>query len=99
MAYQVNVALNQMNDRGRYGALFAQITEKLVREKSFPLHDGKRRQVDIVRDVINLVPVYFASTELVCSTCHRPVVIDKLILRAVAGAAHQNGSNSSRCYA
>lgn len=44
---------------------FAKKTEELIKSKSFD-HVGKGvRYVDIVRDVINLVPVHWISQEIV----------------------------------
>ena len=43
----------------------AQITGKLLEEKSRAIPGSQKRRVDIVRDVVNLVPVYLISTELV----------------------------------
>ncbi|KLO17167.1 heme peroxidase [Schizopora paradoxa] len=60
----VNSILNQSNDRGRYSDMCAQITGKLLEEKSRAIPGSQKRRVDIVRDVVNLVPVYLISTEL-----------------------------------
>lgn len=61
---KVNTILDGFNKEGRYSGLFGHITEKLLKEKSVPHLGSSHLHVDIVKDVINLVPVYFISTEL-----------------------------------
>jgi linoleate 10R-lipoxygenase len=45
---------------------FYEKTRKLIVAKSFKLSDTNTRYVDIVRDVLRYVPLYWAATELVC---------------------------------
>lgn len=45
-----------------YARVFFDKTRELVREKVFPLVGLETYSVDIVRDVVNLVPVHWAST-------------------------------------
>ena len=44
--------------------LFGGLTEKLLKEKSVQRPGSSHMFVDIVKDVINLVPVYFTSLEI-----------------------------------
>ena len=60
----MNETLNLFNGEGKYSGLFAQLTEKLLNEKSVEHAGTQLRTVDIVKDVINLVPVYFIANEL-----------------------------------
>ena len=46
---------------------FYEKTRKLIVAKSFKLSDTNTRYVDIVRDVLRYVPLYWAATELVCN--------------------------------
>ena len=52
--------------QSRYLDLLEHVTTKLIKEKSVAHLDTSNnlKYVDIVRNVINLVPVYFVSTEL-----------------------------------
>ncbi|CAE6536627.1 unnamed protein product [Rhizoctonia solani] len=43
---------------------YADKTTELIKEKSFSMSQGSTRTVDIVRDVLNLVPVYWVSQEM-----------------------------------
>lgn len=52
----------------RNAGWYAAKTTELIRIKSFSMAKSSTRSVDIVRDVLNLVPVYWVSQELV-STC------------------------------
>ncbi|CAE7179209.1 unnamed protein product [Rhizoctonia solani] len=45
-------------------AWYAAKTTELVKEKSFSMSKNSTRSVDIVRDVLNLVPVYWVSQEM-----------------------------------
>jgi hypothetical protein len=53
----------QANNIAHY---FYEKTRKLIVKKSFKLFDNSVRFVDIVRDVLRYVPLYWAATELVC---------------------------------
>ena len=44
--------------------LFGGLTERLLKEKSVQQPGSSHMFVDIVKDVINLVPVYFTSMEI-----------------------------------
>lgn len=44
--------------------MFAHFTETLLKEKSVEHAGSQLRTVDIVKDVINLLPVYFIASEL-----------------------------------
>ena len=56
--------MDRLNREGRYSGLLGHITEKLLKEKSVPHLGSSHLHLDIVKDVINLVPVYFITTEL-----------------------------------
>ncbi|CAE6443003.1 unnamed protein product [Rhizoctonia solani] len=43
---------------------YAEKTTELIKEKSFSMSKNSTRTVDIVRDVLNLVPVYWVSQEM-----------------------------------
>ncbi|KAF8677681.1 heme peroxidase [Rhizoctonia solani] len=45
-------------------AWYAAKTTELIKDKSFSMSKGTTRNVDIVRDVLNLVPVYWVSQEM-----------------------------------
>ncbi|KAG8731386.1 hypothetical protein FRC11_004322 [Ceratobasidium sp. 423] len=45
-------------------AWYAAKTTELIKEKSFSMSKSSTRTVDIVRDVLNLVPVYWVSQEM-----------------------------------
>ncbi|CAE6468800.1 unnamed protein product [Rhizoctonia solani] len=45
-------------------AWYAAKTNELIKDKSFSMSKGPTRTVDIVRDVLNLVPVYWVSQEM-----------------------------------
>ncbi|CEL56219.1 prostaglandin-endoperoxide synthase 2 [Rhizoctonia solani AG-1 IB] len=45
-------------------AWYAAKTTELIKDKSFSMSKGPTRTVDIVRDVLNLVPVYWVSQEM-----------------------------------
>lgn len=45
---------------------FYERTRKLIISKSFSLTDNGIKFVDIVRDVLRYVPLYWTATELVC---------------------------------
>lgn len=46
-------------------AFFFEKTRQLVSSSSFAVVGGQRLVVDLVRDVLKLVPVYWAATEVV----------------------------------
>jgi hypothetical protein len=46
---------------------FYERTRKLIISKSFSLSDNGIKFVDIVRDVLRYVPLYWTATELVCN--------------------------------
>ena len=46
---------------------FYERTRKLIIAKSFSLSDNGIKYVDIVRDVLRYVPLYWTATELVCN--------------------------------
>jgi len=48
----------------RYSKWYGAKTAELIQEKSFSMSKSQIRSVDIVRDVLNLVPVYWISQEL-----------------------------------
>ncbi|KAG8780137.1 hypothetical protein FRC12_023407 [Ceratobasidium sp. 428] len=48
----------------RYTLWYGAKTTELIDEKSFSMSKSEARSVDIVRDVLNLVPVYWVSQEL-----------------------------------
>ncbi|KAG9083295.1 hypothetical protein FRC07_013955, partial [Ceratobasidium sp. 392] len=48
----------------RYTQWYGAKTTDLIKEKSFSMSKSNTRSVDIVRDVLNLVPVYWVSQEL-----------------------------------
>ncbi|KAH7106072.1 heme peroxidase [Auriculariales sp. MPI-PUGE-AT-0066] len=48
----------------RYARFFFDTTRELIRQKSYSLVHSDVRSVDIVRDVVNLVPVHWASTQV-----------------------------------
>ncbi|KAG9091000.1 hypothetical protein FRC06_000785 [Ceratobasidium sp. 370] len=48
----------------RYAKWYGAKTTELIQEKSFSMSKSQTRSVDIVRDVLNLVPVYWVSQEL-----------------------------------
>lgn len=76
---QINNVIANLNSTGWYSMLFGGLTDKLVKEKSvrhlttpsissnvYTSSAGAPSTmiVDILKDVINLVPVYFASMEV-----------------------------------
>ena len=48
--------MDRINKEGRYSGLLGHITEKLLKEKSVPHLGSSHLHLDIVKDVINLVP-------------------------------------------
>jgi len=46
---------------------FYERTRKLIISKSYSLSDNGIKFVDIVRDVLRYVPLYWTATELVCN--------------------------------
>ena len=53
------------NSIPKYASYYRNKSSQLIREKSFSLSGQGSKAVDIVRDVINLVPTHFVSTQLV----------------------------------
>lgn len=53
----------------RIGSFFYETTKKTLEEKSFNFVGGKKRGVDLVKNVINIVPGIWL-TDLVCSVLH-----------------------------
>ena len=47
---------------------FYERTRKLIISKSYTLSDSGIKFVDIVRDVLRYVPLYWTATELVCNS-------------------------------
>lgn len=47
-------------------AYFHNKTKELIEQHSFPLIGEKTRAVNVVRDVLKLVPLHWAATEVVC---------------------------------
>ncbi|EJD08383.1 heme peroxidase [Fomitiporia mediterranea MF3/22] len=61
----VNKTLNFFIERRNYPSIFEHIAGKLIEEKSISCPGSRNvKYIDVVRDVINLVPVYFVATEL-----------------------------------
>ncbi|THH03822.1 hypothetical protein EW145_g5979 [Phellinidium pouzarii] len=60
----INDTLNYFNVKERYSDLFGHVTQKLIETKSVKHPGSALKYVDIVKDVINLVPIYFIATEL-----------------------------------
>ena len=63
---KVDKALNLLNRERQYPLILGHLTSKLIAEKSTPDFSSRNgaKLIDIVRDVINLVPAYFVATEL-----------------------------------
>jgi linoleate 10R-lipoxygenase len=49
----------------KYAEFYAEHTRELIKLRSFQTGPGKRA-VNIVRDVINIVPVHWVCEEIVC---------------------------------
>ena len=59
--------LQETPDQGeKIAHYFYERTRKLIISKSFSLTDDGVKFVDIVRDVLRYVPLYWTATELVC---------------------------------
>jgi linoleate 10R-lipoxygenase len=52
---------------------FYERTRQLIISKSFSLTDNGIKFVDIVRDVLRYVPLYWTATELVCNFENCPI--------------------------
>ena len=52
---------------GKIAHYFYERTRKLIISKSYTLADKGVKYVDIVRDVLRYVPLYWTATELVCN--------------------------------
>jgi len=52
---------------------FYERTRKLIISKSYTLADEGTKFVDIVRDVLRYVPLYWTATELVCDLENCPI--------------------------
>jgi hypothetical protein len=52
---------------------FYERTRKLILSRSFTVSGKGVRIVDLVRDVLRYVPLYWAATELVCEPVHSGV--------------------------
>jgi len=75
----LRVLLGSPGQPERVAYYFYQKTRRLIITKSFALSDGTVRFVDIVRDVLRYVPLYWTATELVCnSVTIYPDVTDRL---------------------
>ena len=61
----MNELLTKPEELRSYKDSFAKIVEELIKVKSVEHVGMKGRFVDVVKDVINLLPVYFISTQLV----------------------------------
>ena len=61
----MNELLTKPEELRSYKDSFAKIVEELIKVKSVEHVGMKGRFVDVVKDVINLLPVYFVSTQLV----------------------------------
>lgn len=55
----------------RYAQYYGATTKRLIEEKSFSVVGKASRSVDIVRDVLNLVPVHFVARHLVSGRLQR----------------------------
>jgi linoleate 10R-lipoxygenase len=53
-------------EAGKIAQYFYERTRKLIISKSYTLADKGVKYVDIVRDVLRYVPLYWTATELVC---------------------------------
>lgn len=53
----------------QHARYLGEVTERLIRVKEYSLVGGGRWSIDIVKDVLNLVPVHFVSRYVV-SWCH-----------------------------
>lgn len=60
----------------RYVKWYGAKTTELIQSKSFSMSKGPTRSVDIVRDVLNLVPVHWVSQEFVST-------LEYLVIRGV----------------
>ena len=58
---------------------FYERTCKLIIPKSFTLTDKGIKYVDIVRDVLRYVPLYWTATELVCNSNFECNIVDWVI--------------------
>lgn len=68
--FQIRDALFPPGRLDTYAKFYFDTTRKLIRQKNFSLVGSDVRSIDIVRDVVNLVPVHWASTHVVrSSTC------------------------------
>jgi linoleate 10R-lipoxygenase len=66
---------------GRHAKWYGDKTTELIQDKSFTMSKGQTRSVDIVRDVLNLVPVYWVSQEMVgCPVCCPGYPADALLI-------------------
>jgi hypothetical protein len=61
----VDSSLTSQANLDKWAAAIEQITRDLLKEKSVYNASWKTNHLDVVRDVINLVPVHFLSTEIV----------------------------------
>lgn len=61
---QISSTIESLNRAGRYSRLFVELTDKLVKENSVKYPGSSTAFLNIVKDVINLVPVYFTSMEM-----------------------------------
>lgn len=65
----------------RHAKWYGDKTTELIQDKSFTMSKGQTRSVDIVRDVLNLVPVYWVSQEMVGSFVYcRGISADALVI-------------------
>lgn len=67
---QMHKAMVSTEAIDRYVKWYGKKTTELINSKSFSMTNSRTRSVDIVRDVVNLVPVHWVSQCLV-SPCFR----------------------------
>ena len=80
---QLEVLLNDL-EFGKWRKQFAQITHTLIRD-SHPVSSGGVSYIDIVKDVINLVPVRWIADEIVWLPCPTLVSVTLTTLSPLQG--------------
>lgn len=78
----------------KIGQYFHEKTAELISASSCPLINTNSRSVNIVRDVLKLVPVYWAASEIVRMLCIRRGV---LIVCCLTGWHNAQGQTSFWC--
>jgi hypothetical protein len=87
---KVRYVLLSGDNLNKWGASFFTLAENLIKEHAVSLGGSDLKYVDIVKDVINLIPVFWIVEEIVSTYTVPSLYLRFMLTLLLGGSSHQN---------